>query len=78
MYIWQNLKSRTKIKISTERRQMRATGGGTFKKYPLTNEEQDMLSIIKEVSVDGNVSIEESHCAIDLPTKSDVEPVSTR
>lgn len=56
---------------------MRATSGGTFEKYPLTNEEEDMLSIIKEVSVDGNVNVEESHCAIDLPTKSVVEPGKT-
>ncbi|XP_031338110.1 uncharacterized protein LOC116167015 [Photinus pyralis] len=57
---WQDLKSRAKIKASTNKRYARGTGGGPPQEDPLTKTEEDIMEIIKEVCAEGHKETNES------------------
>lgn len=80
---WQDLRSRTKSKQGTNKKETSATGGGPYTEDPLTKVEEDILEIIKKVSVEGH-EVQESYAEFNLQcenvavtSKRDLIPVDT-
>ncbi|XP_031334650.1 uncharacterized protein LOC116164596 [Photinus pyralis] len=71
---WQDLRSRTKIKVSANRRHINGTGGGPYTEDPLSTVEDDIVDIIKIVSIEGHTEVAESEVQIALQP---VTPVQT-
>ncbi|KAK9680541.1 Myb/SANT-like DNA-binding domain [Popillia japonica] len=67
---WQDLRSRTKTKVSSNRKAMRETGGGPLVETPLDAIEE-ILQIIKPVSVDGHPEVRESVVIVDFIQNED-------
>jgi hypothetical protein len=69
--IWEDLRSRTKTKISGNKLKANKTGGGSSQEKQLSNIEEDILDIIKTVSVEGH-NVEESTTAFDFGEVMDI------
>ncbi|KAJ3621290.1 hypothetical protein MTP99_003442 [Tenebrio molitor] len=69
--IWEDLRSRTKTKISGNKLKANKTGGGSSQEEQLSNIEEDILDIIKTVSVEGH-NVEESTTAFDFGEEMDI------
>ncbi|CAG9814033.1 unnamed protein product [Phaedon cochleariae] len=57
---WQDLKSRTKLKVSNKRKHVRGTGGGPPVEEELSKLEEDIVDIVKVVSIKGHKEASES------------------
>lgn len=64
------MRSRTKLKYSQNRQQRNRTGGGPPQEETFTKVEEDILQIIKKVSVDGHENVRESVVEFNLPSTS--------
>ncbi|KAF5303079.1 hypothetical protein FQR65_LT08410 [Abscondita terminalis] len=66
---WHDMRSRTKLKEGNNRRYARGTGGGPPKVEPLTDVEEDILTIIKTVSIEGHAVEEAEAIEIDIQSE---------
>ncbi|KAI4468210.1 hypothetical protein MML48_2g00011686 [Holotrichia oblita] len=74
---WHDMRSRTKLKYSQNRQQRNQTGGGPPPEEMFTKIEEDILDIIKKVSVDGHENVTESVVDFHLPSTSFIDTPST-
>ncbi|KAI4463379.1 hypothetical protein MML48_4g00013344 [Holotrichia oblita] len=63
---WQDLRSRTKCKLSHNKANMIRTGGGPYENEVYEEIDEEILSIIKVVSVEGHKEVEESNVNLNL------------
>ncbi|KAF5308400.1 hypothetical protein FQR65_LT18178 [Abscondita terminalis] len=66
---WHDMRSRTKLKEGNNRRYARGTGGGPPKVEPLTDIEEDILTVIKTVLIEGHAIEEAEVVEIDTQKK---------
>ncbi|KAG5887674.1 hypothetical protein JTB14_015578 [Gonioctena quinquepunctata] len=63
---WQDIKSRTKSKVSGMRRHERATGGGPPIEDDISKSDEDIINIVKVVSIEGHNETTESAVDFDF------------
>ncbi|KAK4887353.1 hypothetical protein RN001_003624 [Aquatica leii] len=51
---WQDFRSRTKVKLTKNRKEAQSTGGGVPHLSTMTDVEEDILDVIKKISVEGH------------------------
>ncbi|KAG5872483.1 hypothetical protein JTB14_013127 [Gonioctena quinquepunctata] len=61
---WHGIKSRTKSKVSGMRRHERATGGGSSIEDDISKSDEDIINIVKVVSIEGHNKTTESAISI--------------